>query len=67
MNKYRFLTLLFLLISNGVESKELTEAEKTQLKLIRASQTGDIKTLKELINNGADIDALDYLGGTALI
>ena len=82
MNKYRFLILLFLLVSSGAESisparqllgevfsdGELTEAEQAQLnkELIEASKKGDIKKIEELIDKGADVEATDSWGQTAL-
>ena len=70
MNKYKILTLLFLLVSYGVESKELTEAEQTQLNesLITATKRGDVKALTELIDKGADVNAKDeWWNWTALM
>ena len=82
MNKYRFLILLFLLVSSGAESispvrqflgeifsdGELTEAKQDQFnkELIEASVKGDIKKIEELIDKGADIEATDRWGQTAL-
>ena len=81
MNKYKILTLLFVLASCGIESEanltpmgietpvELTKAEQDQLnkKLIEASYKGNLKTLKELLKQGADPNAKDEDGRTPLM
>ena len=76
MNKYKMLTLLFLLVSHGVESKELTEAEQNQLneELITAAQGLGFRTspakatkIKTMLQNGADVNARDHQGRTALM
>ena len=75
MNKYKILTLLFLLVSSGAEAEgsdidrlngggqELTKEEQNQLnkELIAAIEAvtvmGKLKTVKELIAKGADVNA----------
>ena len=72
MNKYKNLTLLFLLVSSGaeVESQELTKEKQNQLnkKLIEAATIqGNLATVtvKELIVKGADVN-VRIEGKTAL-
>ena len=74
MNKYKILTLLFLLVSSGVESVadsrsarvSLTEQEQNQLneEFIEAMEQRNINTVQELIRKGADIDATSTKNGS---
>ena len=80
MNKYKILTMLFLLVSSGVESKELTETENTQLNevdvntqdkygetaLHLAAANGHLNIVNTLLDNGSDINAQNKHGETAL-
>ena len=79
MDIYKYLILLFLLTSCGnektpksegksTETTTLTNEEKAQLnkQLLESSRTGALEKLKELLDKGADIDARDSQGRTAL-
>ena len=73
MNKYKILTLLFLLVSIGVESKAASilltsEGQQAQLNagLIEAAKQGDIQKVTDFVTLGANIDAQDNQGRTPL-
>ena len=73
MNKYKILTLLFLLVSIGVESKAASilltsEGQQAQLNagLIEAAKQGDIQKVTDFVTLGANIDAQDNQGWTPL-
>ena len=69
MNKYKILSLLFAFLLVSCENNELTEIEQTQLnqQLIDVAKKGDEEALNTLLAKGADLNAQDKNGRTALI
>lgn len=48
-----------------VKNKDFESTKFTQQKLIEASLEGDMKIIEEMLQEGADISAVDVFGDTA--
>ena len=55
------------ILNNYYEKKELRNKLIQNKKLLNASSEGDLKGVQEALKNGADINAVDYNGNSALM